>query len=155
MKIRTTLALAAATLTLSVPVAAAAPDGYQPDAIDRYLANNGQEGVQAQDQANAQPDAVDRYVANVLRQADPPDALSRYLRNNPSGADSAFDLTGAARHPDSRAVRPGGASVPSDRSESAGLSWEIGAIGALGALILLLAVVGASAMRERRRLALR
>jgi hypothetical protein len=130
MKIRTTLALSAAALALGVPVAAADPDGYQPD-------------------------AVDRYVANALAQADQPDALDRYLRNHSSGADSALDSTGAARHPDSRAVRPG-ASVISDRTESAGLSWEIGAIGALGgALILLLAVVGASAMRERRRLALR
>jgi len=47
MQIRTTFALAAAVLTLGVPVAAAAPDGYQPqlrsdpgpDAVDRYLAN--------------------------------------------------------------------------------------------------------------------
>ena len=30
MQIRTTLALAAAALTLGVPVAAADPDGYQP-----------------------------------------------------------------------------------------------------------------------------
>ena len=155
MKTRKTLALTAAILTLGVPVATAAPDGYQPDAIDRYVANNGPDGFQPQLQANAQPDAVDRYVANALTQTDQPDALDRYLRNNPSGAESARDSAGAARHPDSRAVRPGGASVTSDRSESAGLSWEIGAIGALGALILLLAVVGASAMRERRRLVLR
>ena len=56
MQIRTTLALAAAALSLGVPVAAADPDGYQPqlqaqaqpDAIDRYLANNGPDGSQPQ-----------------------------------------------------------------------------------------------------------
>ena len=69
MKTRKTLALTVAILTLGVPVAAAAPDGYQPDAIDRYLANNGPDGFQPQLKASAQPDAVDRHVANVLRQA--------------------------------------------------------------------------------------
>jgi hypothetical protein len=73
MKTRKTLALAAAILVLGVPVATAAPDGYQPDALDRYLANNGPDGFQPQLHANAQPDAVDRYVANALRQADLPD----------------------------------------------------------------------------------
>lgn len=155
MKIRTTLALAAATLTLGVPVAAAAPDGYQPDAVDRYLANNGPDGFQPQLQSNAQPDAVDRYVGNALRQADQPDAIARYLRNNPSGATSALDSTGAAGHPDSLAVRPS-VSVPVEPAEAEGTSWETGALGALGgALIALLAVVGASTMRERRRLVLR
>lgn len=85
MKIRMTFALAAATLTLGVPVAAANPDGYQPqlqpsvqpDAIDRYLANNGPDGFQPQMRANAQPDAVDRY-----------------LRNNPSGVTASVDRGG-------------------------------------------------------------
>jgi hypothetical protein len=62
MKTRKTLALTAAILTLGVPVAMASPDGYQPDAIDRYLANSSAG-------AATQPDAVDRYVANVLRHA--------------------------------------------------------------------------------------
>ena len=39
MKIRKTLAVTAAILTLGVPVATAAQNGYQPDVIDRYLAN--------------------------------------------------------------------------------------------------------------------
>ena len=72
MRTRKTLALTVAILTLGVPVAAAAPDGYQPDAIDRFLANNGPDGFQPQLHANAQPDVVDRHVANVLRQADLP-----------------------------------------------------------------------------------
>ena len=132
MKIRTTLALAAATLTLAVPVAAADPGGYQPDAFDRYVANNGPDGS-----------------------ADQPDAFARYLRNHPNGAESALDSTSAARHPDSRAVRPG-VIVPVDRAEDVGSSWEIGALGTLGgALLVLLAVVGASTARERRRLVLR
>jgi hypothetical protein len=83
MRIRTTLALAAATLTLGVPVAAADPDGYQPqlrsdaqpDAIDRYLANNGPDGSQPQLRADAGPDAVDRYVANARRSTAPKGAV--------------------------------------------------------------------------------
>lgn len=75
MQIRITLALAAAALTIGVPVAAATPDGYQPqlgpnaqpDAIDRYLANNGPDGFQPQLRADEGPDAVDRYVANARR----------------------------------------------------------------------------------------
>ena len=72
MQIRTTLALAAAALTIGVPVAAAAPDGYQPqlkedaqpDVIDRYLANNRPDGYQPQLLADSGPDAVDRFLAN-------------------------------------------------------------------------------------------
>ena len=77
MQIRTTFALAAAALTLGVPVAAAAPDGYQPqlkesaqpDVIDRYLANHGPDGYQPQLLANPGPDAVDRFLANRQRSA--------------------------------------------------------------------------------------
>ncbi len=77
MQIRTSLALAAAALTLGVPVAAAAPDGYQPqlranaqtDVIDRYLANHGPDGFQPQLRTDAGPDAVDRYLANMWRSA--------------------------------------------------------------------------------------
>lgn len=124
MKIRTTLALAAATLTLGVPVAAADPDGYQPqlrsdaqpDAIDRYLANNGPDGFQPQLRSDAQPDA-----------------LARYLRNHPSGA-----------------------RAPVAQAEDGGVSWQTGALGALGGcLIVLLGIVGAATVRERRRLVLR
>jgi hypothetical protein len=80
MQIRTTLALAAAALTLGVPVAAADPDGYQPqhrasaqpDVIDRYLANNGPDGAQPQLRSDAGPDAVDRYIANFHRRSTSP-----------------------------------------------------------------------------------
>ncbi len=80
MQIRITLALAAAALTIGVPIAAADPDGYQPqlradaqpDAIDRYLANDGPDGFQPQLRADAGPDAVDRYVANARRAAATP-----------------------------------------------------------------------------------
>ena len=59
---------------------------------------------------------------------------------------------GAAAHPDSRAVRPGPTAdalpVTAD-----GRDWTTGALGALGGvLIALLAVVGAFAIRDRRRL---
>jgi len=81
MQIRTTFALAAAALTLGVPLAAAAPDGYQPqlranaqtDVIDRYLAirfaDDGPDGFQPQLRTDAGPDAVDRYLAHVWRSA--------------------------------------------------------------------------------------
>ena len=155
MKIRTTLALALTTLTLGVPVATADPDGYQPDAIARYLANNGPDGFQPQLHATTQPDAVDRYVANSLRQAGEPDAIARYLRNHSSGAQFSVDSTGASSHPDSLAVRAG-VSSPADPIEAEGLNWTGVALGTLGgALIVLLAVAGASATRERRRLVLR
>ena len=75
MQIRTTLALAAAALTLGVPVAVAVPDGYQPqlkesaqpDVIDRYLSNNGPDGSQPQLSADSGPDALDRFLANWRR----------------------------------------------------------------------------------------
>ena len=79
MQIRATFALAAAALTLGVPVATAAPDGYQPqlkrnaqpDVIDRYLAryfaNEGPDGFQPQLFADRGPDAVDRFLANRHR----------------------------------------------------------------------------------------
>ena len=80
MQIRTTFALAAAALTLGVPLAAAAPDGYQPqlredaqpDVIDRYLARSlaiGPDGFQPQLRFDSGPDAVDRYLANAWRTA--------------------------------------------------------------------------------------
>jgi hypothetical protein len=80
MQIRTTLAFVAAALTLGVPVAAANPDGYQPqlraeaqpDAVDRYLANHGPDGSQPQLRTDAGPDAVDRYLANVRRSTPAP-----------------------------------------------------------------------------------
>jgi hypothetical protein len=138
MKIRTTFALAVATLTLGVPVATAAPDGYQPEL-----------------QSNAQPDVVDRYVANALRQADQPDAVGRYLRNHSIGADSAPDSTGASSHPDSLAVRPG-ASDPVNMVEAGEFNWTTVVFGTLvGVLSVLLAIVGVSAMREGRRFLLR
>jgi hypothetical protein len=75
MQIRATFALAAAALTLGVSVAAAAPDGYQPqlkedaqpDVIDRYLTSNRPDGYQPQLFADPGPDAVDRFLANRHR----------------------------------------------------------------------------------------
>lgn len=79
-------------------------------------------------------DAVDRHVANV----------------------NATNVTGgAAAHPDSRAerprFRPDGHTVGNGGSDWT--AWLAGAIG--GALLAILAVVGAPAIRERRRLVLR
>lgn len=137
MKIRTTLALAVSALTLGVPVATADPDGYQPDL-----------------RSSAQPDAVDRYLANSPG-AGEPDAIDRFLRNRSSSAVSSLGSAGASRHPDSLAVRPS-VLVPAESAEAEGFSWAAGALGTVGgALIVLLAVAGASAMRERRRLVLR
>lgn len=85
-------------------------------------------------------------------QAGTPDAVDRYLRNHKS---SALAVTGAAAHPDSRADRTIPVGQVSVRA-AAGRDWTTGALGALGgAVFVLLAVAGASAMRERRRLLLR
>ncbi len=136
MKMRTTLVLVTAALTLAVPVAAADPDGYQPqlqgaqtDAFDRYLRNN---------TPGSQPDAFDRYLAN----------------NAPV---TEHGSTGAAGHPDSQAVRPSVVAQPTRATDDGfRFNWESSVLGALGAgLIALLAFVGASAMRERRRPVLR
>ena len=135
MKLRTTLALAVASLTIGVPAAAADPDGP----------------YQAEPQVIAQPDALDRYLSNNAPNAQP-DALDRYLRNN---SPQQLETTGAATHPDSRPVRP---SLAGDVVSSGGdgRDWTTGAVGAIGgALLAILAIVGASAIRERRRLVLR
>jgi hypothetical protein len=66
------------------------------------------------------------------------------------------DSGGAAVHPDSWAVRPG-VIVEQEPTTSEGVSfgWESVSLGAVGGgLIALLAIAGASAMRERRRLVL-
>jgi hypothetical protein len=137
MKIRTTFALAVAVLTIGVPAAAAEPDGYQP-----------------QLKTGVETDAIDRYLQNRAPEAQP-DAIDRYLQNNSTSAASAVETTGAAGHPDSRAVRPGPTSEPTPVAADA-RDWTPGVVGALsGALLALLAVVGASAIRERRRLVLR
>ena len=98
MQIRTTFALAAAALTLGVPVASADPDGYQPqlqpiaqpDAIDRYLANNGPDGFQPRLRTDPGPDAVDRYLANVHRNTAPVETADA------SGVDWQIGASGAA-----------------------------------------------------------
>jgi hypothetical protein len=132
MRTRTTLALAFATLALGVTAAAAAPDGYQPQL--------------------AQPDAFDRYLLNNTPE-EQPDALARYLRNNTDPAVASF---GAAGNPDSRAVRP---SPPVETTVAVGdeaRDWTVGIVGAFGgALLAFVAVVGASSIRGRSRLALR
>jgi hypothetical protein len=135
MKIRTTLALGVAALTLGVPVAAAVPDGYQP-----------------QLQGGLSPDAIERYLRNAAPVE--PDAVARYLRNRTTSSSPSFENNGPAAHPDSRAARSGPAVELA--AASGGHDWTTGAVGAVGgALLALLAIVGASAIRERRRLVLR
>ena len=130
MKIRSTIALTAAAMTVGVPVAAATPDGYQP-----------------QLKSISQPDAVDRYLRNNAP-TQQPDAFDRYVQNN------APEVTGAASHPDSRELRAS-VGIESAPAPQDGRDWTTGAIGAVsGALLAALAIVGASAIRERRRLAL-
>ena len=132
MTIRTTLALATAMLTLGATAAAAAPDGYQPQL--------------------AQPDAFDRYLLNNMPE-EQPDALARYLRNNTDPAVASF---GAAGNPDSRAVRPSPPVEPTSAVGDEGRDWTLGIVGAFGGVLLaFVAVVGASSIRGRSRLALR
>lgn len=133
MRTRTTFALAASTLAFGVPPAAATPDSYQP-------------------QLGAQPDAFERYVMNNAPE-EQPDAFSRYLRNQQS---ASLGSTGAATHPDSRAVRPSPALAAAAAVDGDSRDWAAGALGALGgALVAVVAVAGASAIRGRRRLVLR
>jgi hypothetical protein len=95
----------------------------------------------SQPTVSAQPDALDRYLSNNAPEAQP-DAIDRYLSNH-------------AGHPDSRADRPSLA-VAVEAAAADGRGWTTAALGALGgAFFVLLAVVGASAIRGRRRLVLR
>ena len=137
MKMRTTLVLVTVALTLAVPVAAADPDGYQPQL------------------QGAQTDAFDRYLSEQRHRGSQPDAFDRYLANNAPVTEPGS--TGAAGHPDSQAVRPSVIAQPTGvAADGFSFSWESAALGAVGAgLIALLGFVGASAMRERRRLVLR
>ena len=135
MKLHTTLAVVATTLTISVPAAVAAPDGYQPqlrsdgvtDVFDRYLRSNA---------PPSQPDVFERYVQNNAPSAQP-------------------DVNHAAGHPDSLGARPGMVAETAPITAD-GRDWTLGAFGALGGVVLaLLAIAGASAIRERHRLVLR
>jgi hypothetical protein len=87
-----------------------------------------------------------------LRQPAQPDGYQPQLREG-----AASGIGAAALHPDSRAVRPGVVAETEPLTEDGfGFSWSSGVIGALGAwMVAVLAVVAASAMRERRRLVLR
>jgi len=129
MRITTTFALVLATLALAVPIAAADPDTYP-----------------AAPTAAAPSDAVDRYVGNASRSGGEPDALARYLRGHRDDA-----ATGAATHLDSHDFRPTTSGSPAPVADE-GRDWTQGVLVVLGAcLVALLAVVGASAARERRR----
>jgi hypothetical protein len=131
MKLSQALAVAITVLAIGVPVAGAAPDGYQP-----------------QLKSTSQPDAFMRYLRNN-QQGSQPDAFERYLRNN-------SPQTGAAVHPDSRGARFSLAvsATPVTVSGDDGTDLTTGVIGALlGAFVTMLAIVGASSIRGRRRLA--
>jgi hypothetical protein len=93
------------------------------------------DGYQPQLRVGAQPAPFDRY--NLAEEQ----------------SDMSVRATGAASHPDSRADRswPG----VGDQAPAVDRDWSTAALGALGgALVMLLAIVGASAIRERRRLVL-
>jgi hypothetical protein len=97
--------------------------------------------------ASATPDGYQPQ----LSQANP---FDRYPLDYSSTEAPSFDSGGAAAHPDSHGVRPG----PIAEQEAAagdGRDWTTGMIGVLGgALLALVAVVGASAIRGRGRLVL-
>jgi hypothetical protein len=78
-----------------------------------------------------------------------PDGYQPQLHSPPAVASS-----GAAAHPDSWAVRPG-PTVDALVVTADGRDWTTTAVGVVGgAFIALLAVVGALAVRDRRRLVL-
>lgn len=131
MKLSQALAVTTTVLAIGVPVAGAAPDGYQP-----------------QLRSTSQPDAFMRYLRNNAPAPQQSDAFTRYLRNN-------APQSGAASHPDSRGERFSLAvsATPVAVSDD-GTDLTTGVIGALlGAFVTMLAIVGASSIRGRRRLA--
>jgi hypothetical protein len=129
MKLHTALAVVVTALAVAVPTAVAAPDGYQP-----------------QLRPDAIPDAFDRYLRSNAPQPQP-DAFERYLRSNAPQPQSGGD--NAARHPDSLGARP--AVVERVTTTAEGRDWTAGAFGALGGAVLaLVAIAGASALRSRR-----
>ena len=92
-----------------------------------------------------------------LREGDRSDVIDRYLRNHESRAVAPDGAGGAPSHPDSQAVRPGpdAEAAPTAKDEFE-FSWQSSAVGALGAgLIAVLVLLGATATRDRRRLAIR
>ena len=133
MKFLTTLAVVATALTIGVTGVAAQPDGYQP----QLQQPTQPDGYQPQLGVGAQSQPFDRYPID---------------QSAPSVAGGA-----AASHPDSRAVRPGVVAEAEPIADvGSRFSWGSGAVGALGAwLVVALAVVAASATRGRRRLVLR
>ena len=133
MKFLTTLAVVAVALTIGVAGPAAQPDGYQP----QLQQPTQPDGYQPQLGGGAPSQPFDRYAIN---------------QSTESVAGGA-----AASHPDSQAVRPGlVAEAEPIADDASGFSWGSGAVGALGAwLVVGLAVVAASATRGRRRLVLR
>lgn len=132
--IRTTFALAIAVLTIGVPTAAAAPDGYQPQ-----LQTDGD-----------QPDAFMRALRNA---PDESDVFTRYVRNHATAAGAGAP----AAHPDSQAVRPSPGVARDVPIREGGIDWTTGGIGlGVGLLAATLVVGTAFATRVRRdRLALR
>ncbi len=133
MRIKTTFAVMIAALAFGAPVAAADPDTYRS-------------APQSLSQTSVQLDAVDRYVANASRSGGQPDALDRYLRNH---------ATGAATHLDSPGVRPGRPARALRFRMRAAAGRTRRSSHSSAASCVLLAVVGASATRERRRPILR
>ena len=132
MKFLTTIAVAATALTIGVTGVAAQPDGYQP----QLQQPTQPDGYQPQLGVGAPSQPFDRY------------AIDQSARSVAGGA---------ASHPDSRAVRPGVVAEAEPIADvGSRFSWGSGAVGALGAwLVVVLAVVAASATRGRRRLVLR
>ena len=133
MKSLTTIfAIVATALTICVTGVAAQPDGYQP----QLQQPTQPDGYQPQLGVGAQSQPFDRYV------------IDQSVRSVTGGA---------ASHPDSRAVRPGIVAEAEPIADvGSRFSWGSGAVGALGAwLVVVLAVAAASATRGRRRLVLR
>lgn len=125
--IRTAFALAVAVLATAAPVAAAAPDGFQPQLRT----------------GDDQPDAFMRAFRNA---ADRSDVVVRYVRNHATVVDAGVP----AAHPDSRAVRPSPGAGHAAAIDGNDIDWSTGGVGVgLGLLLAALAIGTGWATRGR------
>jgi hypothetical protein len=128
MKASLVITIVCAFLALAVPLAAAAPDGYQP---------------QLREQSDSS-DVIDRYLrANGLGS----DVIDRYLRAH-------SPVSPAAQHPDSLRLRPASTALPHEGLPATGYAWAEFATGLAGGLVAtILVAAGVLVARGRSRLA--
>jgi hypothetical protein len=132
MKASLVITIVCSFVALAVPLAAAAPDGYQP---------------QLRQQSDGS-DVIDRYLrSHIPEQSDGSDVIDRYLR-------SQSPVSSAAQHPDSLRLRPVSTALPNEGVAATGYAWAEFATGLAGGLVAtILVAAGVLVARGRSRLA--